>query len=428
MRVLLTQAYLAGAEIPVYPLGLSCIAATLGEHEVKIYDPNIESAGLNGLELAIRNFKPDILGLSLRNIDSTNKRTVVFYYETFRDMVARISKVLPPGCKTVIGGSGFSMFAEEIFKDLHQIDYGIYREGEITFTQLLQQLDKPDLVPGLFYRDQQGIRFTGSAPQIGPENITLANFTELDPAAYKDFEDGLGIETKRGCNLGCIYCVYSFLNGKKLRLRSPESVVDDVEKLLQRGCKKFTFVDSAFNYPIEHAENICRELLKRQLPVTWSAWFHEKYITDEFVALCLEAGCTKIIFSPDGFSDVTLQRLGKNFKKSDVIRSFNIIRQFDNVHVCYNFFKNPPGNDTLTFIKLICFYFKAKYLLKSRVHFEFNSLRIEPHTKLHELALQEGVVEPANKLLYPVQYTNKKTLYLEKIFDLLIRFKEAVSK
>lgn len=424
MKVLLTQGYLHGTEIPVYPLGLSCLGACLTKHEVKIYDPNVESSALGGLLECIQDYKPDVIGLSLRNIDSTNKRKVVFYYDMFRDMVSAVSAVLPENCLTVIGGSGFSMFAEEIFKDLSQIHFGIYREGEMTFPLLLDNLEQPAKVPGLFYRDSETILFTGPAQQTDPGSITFARLSHLNPAAYKRHDDSIGVETKRGCNLHCIYCIYSFLNGKKLRLRPPEAVVDDVEQIIQSGCNRFTFVDSAFNYPQGHAEKICSELINRNLQIRWSAWFHEQFITESFIELCIKAGCEKFIFSPDGFSDVTLKKLGKSFNKADILACFDIMRKFDGIEMCFNFFKNPPGNTLSTFFSLLSFYIRAKTVLKKRVHFEFNSLRIEPHTRLHELALLEGIVEADDNLLFPRQYTNKKTWYIESLFDFLISIKE----
>ena len=55
-----------------------------------------------------------------------------------------------------------------------------------------------------------------------------------------------------------------FLNGKEYRLRAPKRVVDDIELLLkENGIDTFTFVDSVFNIPLTHAEDICNEIIKR---------------------------------------------------------------------------------------------------------------------------------------------------------------------
>lgn len=423
MRVFLAQAYLEGRETPVFPLGLNALAASLTGHEVEVFDPNVAAAPMEELVARLQTFRPQVLGLSLRNIDSTNKREVVFYYQFFRTMLETIRPHLPPGCRIVVGGSGFSMFAMKIMDDLPEIDFGVYREGERVLPELLDNLDEPEKVAGLFYRDGSGVVFTGPAPLTDMEKRPGSPQGAVDFAPYQDLDDAIGVETKRGCNLNCIYCIYGFLNGKQLRLRSPEQVVDDIEAIAARGCPRFTFVDSVFNYPLDHAQAICKEMIRRRLTISWSAWFHEKFVSSELIELVIEAGCDKVIFSPDGFSDTTLRLLGKSFRHKDIISCFEIMRQFPQVEVCYNFFKNPPGQGFITFIRLLLFYFKAKKVFGPRVHFEFNSLRVEPHTRLYDLALKEGVVSPDDDLLFPVQYSNPGTRYIEKLFDLLATLK-----
>jgi radical SAM superfamily enzyme YgiQ (UPF0313 family) len=183
------------------------------------------------------------------------------------------------------------------------------------------------------------------------------------------------------------------------------------------------FVDSVFNIPKKHAEDICREIIKRKLKVKWSAWFNEKNMDREFLTLAKDAGCDNFIFSPDGFSDDVLRKLGKNLSKDDILKTYRILERESNVEINYNFFKNPPGQSFSNLFSIALFVIRAKMKLKKRVHFEFNSLRIEPHTRLHEIAVAEGVIESSDNLLSPVYYTQRKTRYIEKLFNLMLRLK-----
>jgi anaerobic magnesium-protoporphyrin IX monomethyl ester cyclase len=324
--------------------------------------------------------------------------------------------------KIVIGGSGFSMFAYEVMQNEHRIDYGIFLEGEITFPELLEHLEKPGSVRGIFFRENGKVVFSGPKIQVDLTTVSFPekNLVPLEP--YLNNPEAIGVETKRGCALGCIYCIYGFLNGKNYRLKEPVRVVDEIESLVVDGhVKNFTFVDSVFNLPVAHAESICKEIIRRGLKVSWSAWFHEKYLDEEFIDLIRKAGCKKVILSPDGFSDEVLRKLGKNSQKNDILKSYYMLKDIDGIEVCYNFFKNPPGQTLITFFLLIAFYFKAKFGMKSRVHFEFNSIRIEPHTALSKLALEEGIIKENEDLLSPKYYTNPKTAYLDTIFNLIMR-------
>lgn len=424
MNILLVQAYLGGSEPPVFPIGLSCIASAVKGHELKVFDPNVAANPFSEMVETLASFKPEIVGISLRNIDSTNKRKVVFYYKLLKKMIDIIKAGPCSGVKIIIGGSGFSMFAHEIMQDEPRIDYGVYLEGERTFPELLEQLEHPGSVKGVLYREGGKIIFTGPNIQTDLNAVQLPDRAIIGISAYIGAPDSIGIETKRGCMLGCVYCVYGFLNGKNMRLKNPVRVVDEIEALTRdMQLQSFTFVDSVFNIPLSHAEAICREIIRRRLKVSWSAWFHEDRLTEKFVKLAVDAGCNKLILSPDGFSDKTLRKLGKSIKKQDILEVFNLLKNMRGFEVCYNFFKNPPGQDLFTFLKLMRFYVITKLRLGKRAHFEFNAMRIEPHTGLYKIALEEGLIKKEDNLLYPKYYTSMNTRYIEQIFNTMLLLK-----
>lgn len=422
MKLLLVQSYLGGNEPTVFPLGLACINAQLSGHDVRGFDTNTSKRPFDELKEIIEGFSPDVVGISLRNIDSTNKREVVFYYSYLKKAIDEIKAV--SNAKIIVGGSGFSMFAREIMEDEPRVDYGVFLEGERTVSALLDNLDTPELIKGVFYRKDGNVVFSGHGGQVDLNGVNLPDREIIPAGDYKEVLETIGIETKRGCALKCVYCIYGFLNGKEYRLRAPKRVVDDIELLLkENGIDTFTFVDSVFNIPLTHAEDICNEIIKRGLKVKWSAWFSEKGLKKEFVELVKTAGCRKIILSPDGYSEKVLKSLGKNITKKDILESYELLKSIDGYEVCYNFFKNPPDQSITAFLSMLFFSLKAKMQMGGRVHFEFNSMRVEPHTKLYQIAIKEGFVKDKENLLYPKYYTNPRTFYIEKMFNLILRLK-----
>lgn len=418
MKVLLLQAYLGGSEPPVFPIGLSCIAASVKKHELRVFDPNIAEEPAAGLQRILEGFRPEVIAISLRNIDSTNKRKVVFYYSRLKEILDIIQSSPCDRAWIIVGGSGFSMFAREIMQDELRIDYGVYLEGERTFPELLEHLEKPEAVRGIYYRENGAVKFTGPNTQTDLITAPLPDRATIGITPYVGIPDAIGIETKRGCMLGCIYCIYGFLNGKNMRLKPPVRVVDEIETLVkEHGVKGFTFIDSVFNVPSSHAEEICREMSRRKLKVKWSAWFNEKGLTRQFIELARDAGCKNVILSPDGFSDEILKKLGKNIKKEDILKGYAILKNIEGLEVNYNFFKNPPGQTFAAFLSLMSFCLKARREMGRRVHFEFNSIRIEPHTALFKLALEEGIVKETQNLLLPVYYSNRSTAYIDFLLN-----------
>ncbi|MEK6531063.1 MAG: radical SAM protein [Deltaproteobacteria bacterium] len=421
MRVLLVQSYLGGAEPLVYPIGLASIAACIKKHELKGIDLNLHKNPYDELRRVLSEFSPQAVLVSLRNIDSTNKRKVVFYYKFFKDALKAIRQA--SAGRIIVGGSGFSMYAREIMDDEETIDAGVFLEGENIIAGLLDNLDAPLRVKGVFYRQDGHVMFSGAPPQADLNRTTLPDRTIFPASAYKATPDAIGIETKRGCALKCIYCIYGFLNGRSYRLRSPRLIADEIEALSSHGIAEFTFVDSVFNIPMKHADEIMREILRRGLKVRWSAWFSEAGIRKDFIDLAIKAGCTKIILSPDGFGDKALKKLEKNITNSDIIRTFEVLNGIQGFELCYNFFKNPPGQTFKDFLAMLKFALKAKRKMKNRVHFEFNSMRIEPHTKLYDIALSEGFVKKGENLLFPRYYTSPRTRYIERFFNGMLALK-----
>ncbi len=424
LKILLVQSYIGKSEPPILPLGLALLAGSIKDHEVDILDLNVKNEPFKVLEDTLLQFKPDLVGVSIRNIDSTNKRNVIFYYEYLKPT---LKQILFNGRSPIIvlGGAGFSIFAERIMQDAEEADFGVLLEGEETFPELLENLNHPEEVKGLFYRDKGKINFTGNGNFPDIERIPQPRWDLLEIEKYFCFPEGVGVETKRGCSLKCSYCPYPFLNGHNYRLKSAPSVVDEIEELQKKyNVKQFTFTDSIFNIPLSHAEEICQDLIDRNVGVQWAAWFNEKTITKEFLSLAKRAGCTNFIFSPDGFSNAVLEKMQKNIRKKDILRTFNILKEVSDIRVSYNFFKNPPGQNLATAWQMIKFFLKAKRELgKNRVSFELNSLRVEPHTYLCMIAVEEGVIKKNEDLLFPKYYSNPKTRYIEKGFNMLLRLK-----
>lgn len=425
MKILLCQSYLGPEEPPVFPLGLSCVAAALDGYDVEGYDPNVSGAPMDGLEEKVRRFRPDAVGISLRSIDSTHTASVTFYYDYLRTMIEKI-KLAGPAALVIVGGPAFSIFAEEIMADQPLIDYGVCLEGEVTFPKLLAAVDRPGDVKGVYYRRNGEVLFTGlldDKPSLPRPRRDL-----FDLSLYTSWEDGIGVETKRGCLLKCAYCTYPFLGGAKMRLKEPGDVAGEMEELSGRyGVGTVIFTDSVFNLPREHAEAICGTLIDRKVGLSWSAWLSARYTDRDFLLLARRAGCVKISFSPDGYSNRSLELLSKGITMFDIRRSFGAARSVPGLRVAYNFFGDAPGLGLMDLFRLMGFYAMAKLLLRGRLAgFNISRIRIEPHTAIYEMAAREGQIEREKNLLRPVYYRNEGSPPARLLFKLFSRLKEAV--
>ena len=162
MKVLLIQSPLGrtGGETLAYPLGLAYLAGALKDVELTVIDPNMEGQPFDAAEKAIAKTRPDVIGLSLRNIDTAISSDVYSYFSSFE----RLVEVVQRNCsdaKIVVGGTGFSIFPEEVMLRFPAVDFGLFLEGEYSFPELLSNLDAPERVEGIYYRRNSQIHFTG---------------------------------------------------------------------------------------------------------------------------------------------------------------------------------------------------------------------------------------------------------------------------
>lgn len=401
-RILLVQPHLIDKEPPVYPLGLAYIAATLNSYHVRIFDMNVAEDPNTELTNTISSFQPDIVGVTLRNIDNQRRTSLYYYYKDFELLLKNI-KAVKPDVKLIAGGPGFSMFAEEIMMRNPLIDFGVYLEGEESFPELVVNIGNPENIKGIFYRKNGIIKFTGKKSFPHFDALPLPRRDLLDISKYQTTPFGIGVQTKRGCMLKCAYCNYPVLNGTTMRLRSPEHVVNEIEELTKGyGITEFMFVDSVFNLPISHAKDICREMLKRGLQTKWSAWLDIRFIDDEFLRLAKKAGCISVAFSPDAVSQKALDKLKKGIKEKDISRTLQLFTQnkeLESINVNFSIFINPPGSDFKYVFKAIFLYIKAKLILKGRGGVFLNWIRIEPDTEVYRMAIEDGVIDEHANLL-----------------------------
>jgi len=425
MKILLCQSYLGAnkGEPLVFPLGLACLASMVKEsHELYCWDPNTSKNPMEELSTILEKFDPEIVGVSLRNIDSAFSFNVHSYYPHFMAMIKTI-KEKAPSCKLIAGGSGFSLFSDYIMKRNPEIDYGILAEGETSFPQLMKNLDRPEKIENLVLRKNDKIFYTEQGKQVDFDLLPPPSRELFDLTKYKENPYSIGIQSKRGCSFNCTFCSNTFFMGRTFRLRSPKKVVDEIEEAkYKHAINSFYFVDSVFNFPLDHARKICREIIRRNLDITWQADFRPEPMNAGFMKEAVQAGCQLFSFSPDGASDESLRSLGKDFTVEDIEKTINAARQVEGARVAYSFFYDLPANNkenALGLLRLI-----PEILVKCPFKTQFVSLtriRIYPHTVLYKTLLDQGKISQEDDLINPVHYGSKRPTSISNFLPHVLR-------
>jgi radical SAM superfamily enzyme YgiQ (UPF0313 family) len=408
MRILLVQAFTALDMELVFPIGLSYLAAHLpDEHHVEIFDNNLVREQDDPYALLaekVAEFKPDVVGISLRNIKVATPGLHADDFEP-QQMTLRCLRKAAPETVIVAGGTAFSLYSQAFMAKLPEVDFGLWGEGEERFPLLLKNLKKPENVRGVWYRKDGVPTYTGDPAPLNfaalkPPTKTLVPYQPYADSSYVS----IGLQSKRGCALHCIHCSDTYLLGNKVRCRSPEDVVDEMEEWVGMGVNQLFFCDQIFNIPVRHAINICKEIDRRGLDVRWSAWFNEKAVTlpDELMVWLKKAGCGLLSFSPDHVDDRMLANLDKNFRYRDLVHTYEIAKKYD-MDVEYSFFLNSPGEDLRSLMALFGFLAKARLHLGGNLRMftllMMQPIRIYPHSRLFDLAVETGMVDKDAELI-----------------------------
>ncbi len=404
MRVLLIQGYLGPnpSDSLVYPLGLSYVATALADdgHEVRICDPNAHAEGLGALRREVASWEPKVVGVSLRNIDTTDYIRYLYYYPYLEDVLS-IVEDLAPDAAIIIGGTGFSTFPERIMNDHPRIDIGVVFEGETSATEVLRHLTDPTAVRGVYVRRGDDVVFTGSRRLDSYPDISWPrrDFCDLEP--YLSIERAIGIQSYRGCPLECEYCNYPELNGRYVRSRSARDVVDEIEDLrVRHGVREVIFADSLFDLRRSFAREICSELIARDLDVRWSAWFETYRFDEEWFLLAKEAGCYRFCFSPDGASDATMTAMGKRCRESDVERVLEMAARYSDVAFRFTLFCSVRCQNWRDVWKSVRFVVRSHLVLaNSRCLLSWT--RVFPNSPLYARLVAAGGLDRSVDLLPP---------------------------
>ena len=420
MRILILAANFITVPYPVYPLGASVIAEStrrLG-HEVRLLDLLAENdfAGYDPeiLRRAIEDFRPDCLGLSLRNLESADSGTELggdsastrprrgnitvaapahcpnrgadehWSLDLIRRIIADIRRISQ--APVVLGGAGFSLMPEMVLKQTGA-DYGLAGEGEEIWPAFLEAFNQGRVAKGLRPRAKPGARQLNA---YEPELVRR----------YAERGGLIGLQTKRGCPLNCLYCSYPLLEGRRIRPRPTEEVIDDIARLTSIIEKPhMAFADAVFNDPAGHWRELLQALVESGLKVSWTAFFQPTEFEMADFELIKASGASGLEFGTDGSNDAALRGLQKPF-------NFDLVRQIQDrcsaagIPAAHYVIFGGPGETDETVEEGL----ENINGLNNCVAFISAGLSIYPDTPLFELARAEGLLNDYMDLGRPLFY------------------------
>ena len=383
------------------PIGLAYVAGCLDpdRHQVKALDLMFSDDYLADTEAAVTDFQPDLVGISVRNLDNNSYMDPQWALPITKEVVDVIRSVSE--APVVCGGPAFSLHPKECF-DYIQPDVGVFGDGGEAFAQLAHSMESGEdfhRLPGMVYRSADGTVAVNGQAYSG--FTKPPRFDGLDMARYEKAGFGIGVVTKLGDN----FTVTAPPSGKRQNwraLRPIEDVISEVRDLKDRyGLRKVFFIDSGFNVPLAHAKSLCQSLLEADMGIHWNSYLAP--VPDSFdldaARLMKESGCGLVVMTGvDGSGPERSQE-----ERFDRVKRICELCEEGGVRYTISQSFGDPGETRETVQA------KLDFLagINPAVAVLRVGARIQPGTDLAKRALDEGLISDQADLIKPVFYLER---------------------
>lgn len=398
-----------------YPLGIAYLHSSLENNGHIVKSLFLNSYTYNDCfqttSDAMQSFKPDIVGFQIL----TSNRVSTYH------LMENIHKNHPT-VKIIIGGIHATIMHKQLVKKFPYA-IAILGEGETTFTELAEKIFKNDIDLNEIY----GIAFYKNDTVITTKTRKLIeNLDDLPFPKHDIFlEDGkrtrFCLLTTRGCPFSCSFCCLDVISRKKVRKRSISNIIAEIEWLIFKY-PKITDIwihDDTFFIDNERVIELCDEVIKRKLPVSFTCSGRMKPLSERMIVKLEQANFKKVLLGLESGDEGILKTSHKMITQADVINAFTLFAK-SKISILAFLIVGLPGENMKTILKtakLIKKVQKIKYVYYNDVAV----LAVYPGTEIYEITKKNGMINDEYWLtdkpspLFTVEHSEEELLYFKKI-------------
>ena len=360
---------------PMPPLGVISLCKSLKNHhiDVEFLDYQLckkqKPKEINTIVEFLSEVKSDIIGISCQS-----------YQLPWLLAALKKFKHHSPQVKIILGGIGPSISAKNIMETFLFIDFILCGEGEKTLPDLVKMIlsgqSEYGEIDGLCWRRNGCVSYNKKVERINCLDVLPeydCSFIDLD-AYYL-----VNLASSRGCTYKCSFCSLGEYWDYSLTTMSIKQFVNQIERLyVDRGIRRYAFIDDTFVLNPRRAEAICEEIIRRRMDIEWACYGRLNHMDDELMQAMSKAGCKKVFY---GFESASQQVLNSMNKKTQVETAIDIVkrskRYFD--YVLTSFVWGTPGE---SFQEFMDSFYTVMYLASIDVAVEFNQYIPYPNSPI----------------------------------------------
>jgi len=317
----------------------------------------------------------------------------------------------------MIGGGAFTAFADQLIGKLPEGIIGILGEGE---DAILKVLNGESLSEERFIVKEHGVvtKGTKNTPALLDSlTVDIPYLTSIFPQYREYIGESIGVQSKRGCPYDCAFCLYPYIEGKRVRYRPAENVVKDIAQYYhQWGARRFWFTDAQFitgkdAYP--QCTEILERIIEQKLEIEWSGYVRTSLINADLAKLMVKSGVGDLEVAITAGSQKVLNSLHMGFKLEHLYDGCRHLKEAGfKGRVILNYSLNSPEETEETLLQSIESYKTVASILgEERVFPLMFFLGVQPNTDLEERLLSDGYLSAGYNPLSLTPWNIKKLLY-----------------
>ena len=194
----------------------------------------------------------------------------------------------------------------------------------------------------------------------------------------------------RGCRARCTFCSVRSFNGAGVRLRSVDTVLDELQRLEEEfGVGHFMWLDDDLFKDHARAVALFNGMVRRGLRLTWDAsnGVIAASCTEEVVAAAEASGCVALIIGMESGNPSILRQIAKPGTVDTFLRAAEVLRRHERIHSNVYLMLGFPG-ETIGMIR---------DTLGVARHMDLDWYRIKPlqplpSTPIHRTMIERGLI------------------------------------
>ena len=239
---------------------------------------------------------------------------------------ASMLKKSRPELITLIGGVHFTAIPEQTLREFPSFDYGIKGEGEESLVHFCKFIENAEtqLPEGVCQISGNG-EFTegGDRKPIGDQETLPYPAWDL----FRPAEEYI-LHTSRGCPFACTFCMNP--NGRKVRPRSPENVIGELEFLYEfANPSRIFFGDEIFTVKKDRIRELCKLMIAKGFHkrFSWKCQTHVACIDQDLADLMKESNCRTTGLGIESGDDMLLMKMGKSTNASLIKDAVRVLKK-----------------------------------------------------------------------------------------------------